>query len=104
MADIIAHLDMINKNMTSPAYKKLDLTRLAVAGHSRGGKMAALHFATGKHVLPHQEAIYNHVIAECSMPCNAQFLHSLIQHSVPSMVLEPWDFGDDLGLCLSGIK
>ena len=33
------------RDKSSPLYHQLDLARLAVAGHSRGGKLAALHFA-----------------------------------------------------------
>lgn len=33
------------RDESSPLYHQLDLARLGVAGHSRGGKLAALHFA-----------------------------------------------------------
>ena len=38
---------LLNNNSETPAYKQLDLGSIAIAGHSRGGKMAALAFATG---------------------------------------------------------
>ncbi|KAK9826744.1 hypothetical protein WJX81_004019 [Elliptochloris bilobata] len=34
----------------SPLYQRLDLARLGVAGHSRGGKLAALHFARDQRI------------------------------------------------------
>lgn len=34
----------------NPASGRLDTTRVAVAGHSRGGKLAALHYAHGEHL------------------------------------------------------
>ena len=38
----------------TPASGRIDTKRAAVAGHSRGGKLAALQFASGKSVLAHR--------------------------------------------------
>ena len=38
-----------NNDSSSPAHGMLDLKSVAVAGHSRGGKIAALHYASGVH-------------------------------------------------------
>ena len=44
---ILEWLKEVNELPGTPAHGKLDASRVAVAGHSRGGKIAALHFASG---------------------------------------------------------
>jgi len=47
LSKILEWLKGVNKLPGTPAEGKLDANRIAVAGHSRGGKLAALHFGSG---------------------------------------------------------
>jgi hypothetical protein len=49
---ILEWLKGLNELPGTPALGKLDAGRIAVAGHSRGGKLAALHFASGENPSP----------------------------------------------------
>lgn len=45
MPYILAHLQQVNSTAGNVMYGLLDLSQLATAGHSRGGKLAGLHLA-----------------------------------------------------------
>lgn len=45
MLKFLVALQKVASDPSSELYGKLDLTNLGAAGHSRGGKIAALHFA-----------------------------------------------------------
>ncbi len=45
LQDILRQLRQDTEDAASPLFGMLDLQRLATAGHSRGGKLAALHLA-----------------------------------------------------------
>lgn len=45
MLKFIDQLEAVAANPTNPLYGKLDFNNMGAAGHSRGAKIAAMHFA-----------------------------------------------------------
>jgi hypothetical protein len=45
MLKFIEQLKTVISNPTNPLYGKLDFNNMGAAGHSRGAKIAAMHFA-----------------------------------------------------------
>jgi predicted dienelactone hydrolase len=45
MLKFIDQLQEVTANPTNPLHNKLDFNNMGAAGHSRGAKIAAMHFA-----------------------------------------------------------
>jgi len=78
LSKILEWLKGVNKLPGTPAEGKLDANRIAVAGHSRGGKLAALHFGSGEKSI-FGAFLVDPVDCTCFAPCSSACFPSALE-------------------------
>lgn len=93
MLKFVEQLQAVTENPNNPLHGKIDFTNLGAAGHSRGAKIAAMHFAGAwicQQALTLQLCIPGLSVGICAGPCwmSPSSAAAVVQH-ITIFTIEP---------------